>query len=665
MKKIFLTSAVLLAATISYAQFTYDYLRAADQYYRNEDYNSAAQYYEKYLGSRSKTLRPEGYKPYAAIGPEKKKATPASNEQQAVYKLAESYRNLHNYQKAAPYYESVLEFGKNSFPLAPYYYAVSLRALGKYEDAAKAFRNFLDSYTAVDRYSRAATQEVRNLDFIIAQLARKDQDQYQLRKAPPALNTTGASYAPVWASGNALLFTSTRPDSSFHKNHTYINRLYTADYADGQASNIQLLAMAQPEALHQGAACLSPDGQLLYLTRWHIDHGHKISSIWYARKNNNQWSAPVQLDAIVNAPGANAQQPFVLPDGKTLVYASDRPGGFGGFDLWYATLDDDGKPLSSANLGEVINTPDNEQAPYYHAATHTLVFSTDGRTGMGGYDFFASKGNVGNWQEPLNLGYPVNSIKDDIYFASRSNNRNLLDDVLIGTDRAAECCLELFFLHKVRPPRQLSGMVVACDNNTPVSGAAVQIIDTVHNKVIATRSTGSDGKYDFTVDEYLPLKAIANADGYTANTQQIAVPENEDTAAIAAPVLCLVRIVAPPSPVVLENVYYDFDVATLKEESFASLDKLVQLLNEHPTMEIELSAHTDSKGTPRHNQRLSEARAKSCVDYLVSKGIDPKRLSYKGYGATQPVAPNTLPDGSDNPEGRQQNRRTAFTILKQ
>lgn len=662
MKKIIFTTAILLTGMMSYAQFTYDYLKAADQYFRKEDYNSAAQYYEKYLGTKSKAFRPETYKPYAAAADARKKAVPVSNEQQAVYKLAESYRNLHNFQKAAPYYETVLEFDNKSFPLAAYYYAVSLRALGKYEEAEKAFHNFLNGYGTNDSYSVAAAREVNNLAFINAQLNKRDLSAYEVRKAPSALNTTGASYAPVWTAAGSLLFTSTRPGAE--KNNVYINRLYTADYADGQTSNIKLLGLPQPAALHQGAVSLTPDGQQLFITRWQVDHGKKISAIWVSRKNGENWSEPVLLDGVINAPGTNTQQPYVLPDGKYLVYASDRAGGYGGFDLWYAELDAAGKPLTTANLGEVINTAGNEQAPYYHAATSTLVFSSDGRTGMGGFDFFSSKGTIGHFQQPVNMGYPVNSVKDDIYFASRSNNRNILDDVLLGTDRAAECCLELFFLHKARAPRQLSGVVVACNSNTPVAGAEVRIIDTINNKVITTRNTAADGSYAFTIEEFQPLVAVANATGYTSNTQQIAVPANEDTAAISAPVLCLAPIVPPPSPVTLENVYYDYDKSSLKPESFTSLDKLAALLQQNPAMEIELSAHTDSIGGKAYNQRLSEARAKSCVEYLVEKGIDRSRLTYKGYGASQPVVPNSMPDGTDNPEGRQKNRRTTFTVLK-
>ncbi|MCW3467598.1 OmpA family protein [Chitinophaga nivalis] len=664
MKKICFTAAVLLSGMMSYAQYTYNYLKAADQYYKNQDYNSAIQYYEKYLGSRNKTVKTDSYKPYAATSGAKTKVVAVSSEQQAVYKLAESYRNLHNYQKAAPNYETVIASDKGSFPLAGYYYAVSLRALAKYEEATKAFQQFLDRYPENDLFKTAAGRELENLRFITTQLGRKDLALYDVRKAPAALNTTGASYAPVWNPNGALIFTSTRPDNAASKNHTYVNRLYTADYANGQANNIKPFDLDQPASLHQGAVSLSPNGELLFLTRWHIDHGKKTSALYVAHKNGDGWSKPVLLDSLVNTAGSNTQQPFVLPDGKHLLYSSDKPGGHGGFDLWSAVIDETGKPLETTNLGEVINTAGNEQSPFYHEATNTLVFSADSRTGMGGYDFFASKGRIGSWKEPVNMGYPVNSIKDDIYFASRSNNKNILDEVLLGTDRAAECCLELFYVHKNRLAKQLSGTVVACDDNTPVVGAEVRVVNTVSNQVIYTHMTGADGSYAFTVDEFLPLKAEANATGYTPGTQQIAVPADEDAAGLTAPVLCLTKIVTPASPEILENVYYDFNEATLLPASFVSLDKLVRLLNEHPEMEIELSAHTDSKGSKKLNQRLSEARAKSCVDYLVEKGIAVSRLTYKGYGASQPVAPNTLPDGSDNPEGRQQNRRTAFTVLK-
>lgn len=667
MKKTFVTITALLIVAMAHAQFTYDYLKAADQYYRKADYSSASEYYEKYLATRKSkmVIRPASYSPYSNIAPSKRKAVPVSSEQQAIYQLAESYRLLHNYEKAAPWYQEALEFDKQQFPLAPYHYATSLRALAKYEEAEKAFSYFLNEYKKTDDYRKAAEREVQNLRFIQEQLARKDLHLYKVHREPASLNTTGASYAPVWLNNGVLVFTSTRPDSAA-KDHIHTNRIYQTSYTAGAGSQIARLNVPQPRDAHQGVISAMPGGNTMFLTRWKVVNGKKVSSIYTSKKNGEVWSDPVALDTVVNKSGFSAQQPFVMDGGKYLLFASNRPGGRGGLDLWYAEMDANGKPLRAGNLGSTVNTVYDEQAPYFHAPSGTLVFSGNGRTGMGGFDFFFSKGNIDSWAEPVNFGYPVNSVKDDIYFTSNDLSRNILEDVWMSSDRDAECCLELFTLQKMRPAKTISGLVVDCDGKRPVAGAQVNVVDTVNNRVLLSKTTGPDGSYSFTVDEYLPLKASASSDGYTPASLQVQAPVNMDTAGITAPELCLVKTWPPPveTPVVLDNVYYDFNVATLREASYPMLDKLVDLMKEYPSMVIEISAHTDSKGADPYNQHLSEARGLSCVSYLISKGIEKQRLQHKGYAATKPVAPNELPDGTDNPDGRQENRRTEFKILR-
>ncbi|OQP58253.1 flagellar motor protein MotB [Niastella vici] len=590
MKKIFLILVVVPGFMGARAQFVADYLKAADTYYKKGDYYSAARYYEKYLDSKGPKTKPDNYNPYnvkpaaAAV----KGATPSS--QLAVYNLAESYRQLNYPVKAVMYYEQALSYNNNQLPLALYYYASTLRALGKYEEAEKAFQGFLDTYKTDDAYANSAKSEVLNLHFIREQLQRNDLQLYTIEKQGAAINPGGANYAPVWLNKNTLLFTSTRTDDS-SKNKPFLNRMYEAAYTNGDAQ-VNRIEIPQGAGIHQGVACLSTDGNTLFLTRWSIVNGKKTSAIYTSKKQDNGWGEPVLLDALVNTPGYNAQQPFVLADGKTLLFASDKPGGSGGFDLWYAILDANGKPEKAVNLGNTINTVNDEQAPYYHAASGTLVFSCNGRTGMGGFDFFFSKGNLDAWTTPENFGYPVNSIKDDIYFTSRGNDKNILEDVLLSSDRSAECCLELFSLKKSIP------VEVAKKDSVP--------------------------------------------------TPEISLVKEEPKV---------------ETVIVLDNVYYDFDRSSLRQESFPTLDKLVSLLNEYPTMIIEIRAHTDNMGDEKYNQLLSDARAQKVVAYLISKGIDKARLQSKGYGATMPVAPNKKADGSDDAEGRQQNRRTEFKVL--
>jgi len=384
--------------------------------------------------------------------------------------------------------------------------------------------------------------------------------------------------------------------------------------------------------------------------------GKKTASLYQTTKTEaGAWSEPTALEAI-NAVGGNNQQPFVTADGQYLLFSSDRAGGQGGFDIWYAPIGE-GKVGEPVNMGTAINTPADEQAPYYHAASQTLVFSSNGRVGMGGFDLYQTKGSINtNWSAVKNLGYPVNSEKDDIYFASKGTTKNMLSDVVFSSDRASECCLDMFSLQKQTPAKKIAGKVIACDGNTPLVGAKVQVV--ADSKVIADLSTGADGSYSFTMDEYQPVKVSASTEGYQNNTIGLATPQDEEVEMMNAPALCLVKVApAVGETVVVDHMYYAVNKAIILDESKPALDHLAQMLIDNPGMSIEIDGHTDNVGTKAYNQKLSTARAKNVVDYLVSKGIDAKRLQYKGFGDTKPL------DTNNTEEGRAKNRRTEFKVL--
>ncbi|HEX6846259.1 MAG TPA: OmpA family protein [Chitinophagaceae bacterium] len=659
MKKYFLTASAILMIVIVRAQFAFDYQRAANDYYAKGDYHSATVYYEKYLADGKGKEGPT-YDPYTIQKMSKQEKTLMLSKQQSVYNLAESYRLLNFHVKAEPYYREAVGFDRSAFPLAKFRYASTLRALQKFDEAEQYFKEFLADYTMDDPYKETAQREIDNIAFIKSQLSRGDLALFTVQKATPPINTSGASYAPVLMN-NTFLFTSTRPDSNAVKNNVYINRIYTGEVKANGVENIERLSISQETDIHQGAVSFSANGNIMYLTRWTISGNQKKTAIYSSRKNGNAWDEPVKLDEIINTTGANTQQPFVA--GNILYYASDKAGSLGGFDLWYAMLDAAGTPSNPQNMGSIINTKYDEQAPYYHTASGTLVFSTNGRIGMGGYDFFSSKGSGGSWAEPVNFGHPVNSVKDDIYFTSRGTERNLLENIYFSSDRSAECCLELFTLSKVKPMTTVSGMVVSCNGNLPISGATVSIVDTISNQTLFTRVTGADGKYSIELPEVIPLKAVASAEGYLPNSVHFTKPAVEDIV-LNNPTICLFDAPKDDGTVTVDNIYYDFNSATLRDESFPVLDQLVAMMNENKELKLEIGAHTDSKGTDAYNLKLSDARAKSVVDYLIRKGINTDRLESKGYGESKPVAENANIDGSDNPEGRQKNRRTEFKIIK-
>ncbi|MBL7741543.1 MAG: OmpA family protein [Chitinophagaceae bacterium] len=657
MKRIFFTIVAVSLAFSLHAQFVYDYLKAADNYYQKGDYFSAAQYYEKYFGSDKAKDKPE-FNPYSPQAGNKKKVTAVTSKEQATWHLAESYRHLNYPEKAAPYYQQAMEMDKSKFPLAGYRYATMLRALGKYEESETAFKTFLGEYTTDDEYRKGAEREIKNLQFIQVQLKKKDLKYYTVNKAPAQLNTTGASYAPAWLNASTLLFTSTRPEDTTAKSKVYTNRVYQAVYSDGSLSQIQKAKMPQGKDMHQGVVSVTPDGNTIFLTRWTFSGNKKTSAIYSSSKTGDGWSDPVMLDASINAAGVNTQQPFVTPNGKYLLFASDRSGGQGGFDIWYAPLES-GKPGTPVNMGASINTSLDEQAPSYHEASRSLVFSSNGKVGMGGYDFFYSKGSIGSFAEPVNFGYPVNSVKDDIYFTSRGGAKNILEEVMLSSDREAACCLELFYLKKIRPLKQISGRIVSCDPAKPLTGATVSVTDVATGKTVHSTTVGADGGYSFTLEDYMPVKIKADATGFVTNTTDANGPADMEEEKFGYPDLCL----QPEAPqvnetFVIENVYYDFNKSKLKPESFPALDEVVRMLNTYPSMIVEIGAHTDNIGSDSYNQKLSEARAKSVVVYLIEKGIDESRLKAKGYGESTPIESNKTSDGRDK------NRRTEFKVLE-
>ncbi|BAV09307.1 WD40-like Beta Propeller Repeat [Filimonas lacunae] len=591
-----LAGGLMLVVCAVQAQLSYDYLKAADSYFKKADYSSAFAYYEKFL--QAKGGAGDEHDPYAITSAKKKAAV--SSKQQAVYQLAESYRLLTVYDKAAPLYQQITAEHAAEFPLAYYHYATCLRALARYSEAEKAINSFIGSYKENDSYSANAQRELLNLRFIQQQLQKGDSAQYAISKI--SKGKEGASYAPVWAGDNTLLFTATWTEGG--KGHT--NHLFKATYNNGELSNVSRAGLPASD-LHEGAAVLSADGNTMYLTRWQVKGGKKSAAIYVSRKTNNgthtEWQAPVALSEVVNTTGYNSQQPFLMPGGKQLLYVSDKPGGQGGLDIWVAELNSDGNPVKTTNPGMGINTQFNEQAPYYHAASRTLVFASEGRVGMGGYDLFYSKGTVGNWDAPENFGYPVNSVKDDIYFASRGSSDNILEQVVLSSDRSAVCCLELLQLQKQQP--------VVAKVTPPVPDSAV-VTKTEPEKPVVKEPLTKE-----------PVETVT----------------------------------------VLGNVFFELNKATVTRQSYPQLDSLAIQLQARANTIVEISGHTDDTGSDELNQQLSEERAANVVAYLVSKGVSKSRLTAKGYGATKPVAPNKNADGTDNPAGREKNRRTEMRII--
>ena len=650
------------------SQYMSDFKRTADAFFEKGDYYSASQYYDRYLNSKQTKINAENYKPYMLQIASKSAKKELNTYETVVYRLAESYRRYNDFANAERYYAIASSFDTAAYPLSRYWYGVTLRANTKYADAENQFNQFLDNYKASDEYAENARRELANCRFIQEQLA-SPQNTIVVRKMGGEINQGGATYAPLWLGTNNFIYTSSRADSvmivrSKGKN-PYFNNLYRAVLKDTSFSRSEKLPVEVSGNLQQGAATFTPDGNKMFFTRWEQIEGKNWGAIYVTEKKGDKWSDPIKLNGNINIEGYSSIQPFVTSDGKYLLFSSDRPGGLGKYDLWFATMDAGMMPGSATNMGSSINTKDDEQAPYFHSATSTFVFASNGRVGMGGYDLYKTNGDFRYWSEIKNLGLPMNSTKDDLYFFSKGK-KFMMSDVYFSSDRNSVCCLELYDARKLN--LYITGKVVDCATKEPMVGAKISVVDTILNKVVYTQTLDATGSYGFELEEYQPLKLVAEKQYYYPRSFHFFKPGVPDADTLFNPVLCLPHEdTAKPypvgKPVVMKDIYYDFDKATLRPESYPVLDTLAKVLRMYPQMEIEIGAHTDSKGTDAYNDKLSAARAKSCVEYLIKVGIESERMHSIGFGERMPVAPNTLPNGKDNPDGRALNRRTEVKVL--
>lgn len=437
------------------AQLKDKYELKADYATKKQDFYTAAVYYEKALLLQKEPSKE--HTPYNGEVLEDKatKSLTSNNRKKLVFKIAESHRLYYNWTAAEPWYAQAAEFPEEVFQTAKYWYAICLRTKGNYADASKIFESFLAIHTTKDEWTRWATAELANCRFVIEKQKEPSTIQYQISKLTDSVNNKSANYAPVLLSKDTLVFTSSRnswgtnrlnliPKKGIIKAIDPVNDVFQVSVST--MNNVKQMNIPI-DALDQGAISFSSDKIHMYITRWKIENGEKISAIYMCtQQKGGNWTVPIILNNYVNADDYSSKQPFVSSDGRFLFFSSNKPGGVGGFDLWLCILGSDGLPKKQAiNLGK-INTVSDEEAPFYHNATTQLFFSSNGRPGFGGFDLYVTKGTIGSFAEPQNLGEPFNSPKDDVYFTSMSDEPT--NNAFISSDRSSACCLELFKVTK-------------------------------------------------------------------------------------------------------------------------------------------------------------------------------------------------------------------------
>lgn len=589
----------------------------------------------------------------------------------ANFYIAESYRLSNRIGEAEPYYANALQAGLQDEE-ARLYYGYALKANSKYTEARQQFQNYLSSSPRNEEYKQRANKELSNLQALSDILSREPVFKI---KHLPNINTPESEYGAVLGQNNELYFTSSRSNDdktnkATGKSFTNLYRVRVGQAMEVEPNTVEELPAAFNMADRaEGAITFSPDGNMMVFARGNAKgkKGGEEVNLYISYFRNGIWSEPAIMR--ISDPRAWDSTPAFSRNGKTLYFASNRRGGIGGIDLYSAQIDARGNWGRVQNLGKEINTVGNEMFPYV-SVDNRLYFSSDGHPGMGGLDLFIATRRDGKVVIE-NLGEPMNSPADDFglsysvldkgYFSSNREGGAGDDDIYAFVNNSPDLKIVNYYLEGVTYTTGDRGEKIVLPNvQVRLLGDEQREQDVV--------SSDEQGRFRFQLEEGVPrFVIIGDKTDYFTTRKEIPMEGKyldrktlkefkTDTTYYAD--LLLGKIVLDRA-IVLENIYYDFDRAEIRSDAASELDKLVTILKDNPQLVIELSSHTDARGDVAYNIDLSQRRAESAVQYIISKGIEPRRIAARGYGKTRPIIANAQTE-----EEHQVNRRTEFKVTE-
>lgn len=564
--------------------------------------------------------------------------------------LANSYYAIFNTEGALKWYAKAAE-GKSKLDAENYYrYAQTLKSTGKYKEANKQ----MDVFASLVPNDSRAKEHKLNPDYIPS-LSSKTK---LFDVAETSIKNKGQSdFGAFLTNENELYFSSTRSDKKTDKwnNQPYLDIFKSVRNSNGSFSDpVEVSELNTP--FHDGPVTISQDGKTMFFARDGHSEGefqkNKSSNtkvgqqgLYKATKNGEKWT---NVEALpFNSKSYSVTNPSLSADGKTLYFASNMPGGIGESDIWKVAVNSNGygKP---ENLGSNVNTAGKENFPFITEDT-TLYFASTGKQGLGGFDVF--KTNLNSKEEAQNIGKPLNTEKDDFGFSfNKKENIGYFSSNRSGTDA----------IFSATPICKSEAITIVTNKKTGaiVSNASVSILDLKGN-TIETKLSNSDGKVSYPIDCNTAYSLQVSAQNFETATFPVNKTNGKETTIKAE--LVPVEVIITEKEVILNNVYFEFDKSNITSQGATELDKLVAVMKEHKAMEIFVKSHTDSKGTVAYNNKLSEERAQSTVQYLMSKGILKDRISGKGFGSSEPKI-NCLTNCTE--EENAQNRRSEFLIVK-
>lgn len=571
-------------------------------------------------------------------------------------KLAESYYNVFNTVEAERWYAKALE--SSDSPEMIFKYSQMLKANGKYEESNTQMAKFAKMRPSDDR----AIAYNKNPDYLPKILEKGKKFNIQNL----GFNTKYSDFGGTLQDGK-LYITSAR--NTARKTYSWNEEPFLDIYElikndDGSYQAATLVEDKVNTKYHEGVVSFSPDGKTMYFSRESFfekeyekdsitKYRYSLLHLFKAKKADGKWSNVEGFP--INSENYSVKNPSVSPDGKTLYFASDMPGGYGLFDIYKASINDDGSLGDPVNLGQKVNTQGQEMFPFI-SSNNTIYFSSNGHLGLGNLDVFYTKEVDGKMAPIRNVGIPINSSADDFAFHLDEET----EDGFVSSNREGGLGGDdIYAIKKLQPLCDvlITGTVTDSKTGNPINAADVTLYDDQGNKVLS-KVTNSDGTVEFIVECGKQSELEVVMDGYESQKLTVsASDEEEETVSI---MLDPIEKIVGPETINLNPIYFDFDKSNITAQAAFELDKLVQIMTKYPDLVINATSHTDSRGPASYNERLSDRRAKTTVQYVISKGIDKSRISGMGKGENEPK----VDCGSNcTDEEHQLNRRSEFIIV--
>ena len=551
------------------------------------------------------------------------KRTERDKRGERAWKMAECYRRIGYSAKAAGAYQNAIRY-KYPDSLAILYLAQQQHKMGDYKNAQKNYQ----TYAELDPLSQIARNGA--LGCRLAPQWKAKPTLYTIQKQP-VLSSRRQDFCPALGGDewDQLYITSSRPQAKGNElsgiTGTKFTDIFVSKKDDkGKWSQPELLESEVNSEYDDGACCFSPDGKTMYFTRCTYDAEYpRYAQIYSSTRSDASWASPQEVKITADTLSSCAH-PSISPDGKWLYFTSDMPGGVGGYDIWRVEIDEHGVGIVE-NLGAPINTEGDEMYPSVRP-NGELYFSSDGHPGMGGLDIFVAKQDSSGVWDVRNLKYPMNSAGDDFGMTFEGLHNTGFFSTNRGDGKGWD---KVWSFHCPEVVQTVKGWVYEKDGYELPEGVVYMVGNDGTNLKISVRG---DGSFEHEVKPHVDYVFLGTCKGYLNHKEELSV----DTTSVSKQYVLQFPLANINAPVLVRNVFYEFDSAALTESSTQALDSLVTLLTENSNVTIELSAHCDFRGADDYNERLSQRRAESVVNYLIAHGIAADRLTPKGYGEGRP-----------------------------